>query len=83
MNLDETECFWQALPNCGFNQNSGGKKSKYRITIAFIVSAVGKKEKSGKYGRRRYFKRFDKKFDKSLFPVSYYSHTTQEALFRR
>ena len=47
MNLDETGCFWQALPTCGFNQKgkdcSGGKKSKYRITIAFIVSAAGKR----------------------------------------
>ena len=76
MNLDETGCFWQALPKRGFNQKgndcAGGKKSKYRITIAFIVSAAGKKEKPvviWKYENPRCFKRFDK----NLLPVSYYS----------
>ena len=78
MNLDETGCFWQALPNRGFNQKgkycAGGKKSKCRIIIAFIVSAAGKKEKPvviWKYENPRCFKRFDK----NLLPVSYYSQS--------
>ena len=47
-NLDETGCFWRALPESGFGErgkkHSGGKKSKKRITIAFLVSATGAKE---------------------------------------
>ena len=64
MNLDETGCFWQVMPNRGFNQKgkdcAGGEKSKYRITIAFIVSAAGKKEKLvviWKYENPRCFKK--------------------------
>ena len=40
-NLDETECFWRALPDKGFSQRTkeckGGKKSKQRMTVTFIV----------------------------------------------
>ena len=47
-NLDETGCFWRALPESGFGErgkkHSGGKKSKKRITITFVVSATGVKE---------------------------------------
>jgi len=47
-NLDETGCFWKALPDHGFAQKgkqcSGGKKSKQRFTIAFLVNAAGDKE---------------------------------------
>ena len=47
-NLDETGCFWRALPEKGFGQKKkeckGGKKSKQRLTIAFIVNAAGGKE---------------------------------------
>ena len=39
-NVDETGLFWHALPEQGF-----GQKSKQRLTIAFFVSASGKKEK--------------------------------------
>ena len=39
-NLDETGCFWRALPDCGFSrkgkQCKDGKKSKCRFTIAFL-----------------------------------------------
>ena len=49
LNLDETGCFWKALPDRGFGQRGkeckGGKKSKHRLTVAFIVSAAGIKEK--------------------------------------
>ena len=49
LNLDKTGCFWQALPNRGFSQKGkeckGGKKSKQRLTVCFIVSTAGTKEK--------------------------------------
>ena len=47
-NLDETGCFWRALPNTGFGTGgfkcSGGKKAKQRITVALIANAAGEKE---------------------------------------
>ncbi|XP_011409024.1 PREDICTED: tigger transposable element-derived protein 6-like [Amphimedon queenslandica] len=46
--MDETGCFWKALPNEGLGQSvyqcRGGKKSKQRFTIAFFVNANGEKE---------------------------------------
>ena len=75
LNLDETGCFWKALPDRGFGQRGkeckGGKKSKHRLTVAFIVSAAGIKEKPvciWKSENPRCLKRFDK----SLLPVHYY-----------
>ena len=48
-NLDETGCFWRALPSHGFSERGkkchGGKTSKQRFTIAFLVNAAGAKEK--------------------------------------
>ena len=47
-NLDETGCFWRASPKSGFGErgkkHSGGKKTKKRITIAFLDSATGVQE---------------------------------------
>ena len=47
-NLDETRCFWKALPERGFAQKGcschGGKKLKLRMTVTFLVSAAGGKE---------------------------------------
>ena len=47
-NIDETGCFWRALPEKGFAQKKtackGGKKAKERMTIAFVVNAAGGKE---------------------------------------
>ena len=44
-NIDETGCFWKALPDKGLGQVKkeckGGKESKLRVTIAFIVNAAG------------------------------------------
>ena len=44
-NLDETGCFWRALPDKGLNQRAkackDGKQSKQRITVTFIVNADG------------------------------------------
>lgn len=75
-NIDETGCFWRALPTHGFaergKQCSGGKKSKQRFTIAFLVNAAGEKEKPiviWKSANPRCFRRFDK----SLLPVRYYN----------
>ena len=47
-NLDETGCFWRALPEKGFGEKGkkckGGKKFKYRVTVAFLVNAASDKE---------------------------------------
>ena len=47
-NLDETGCFWRALPDKGFGEKGkkckGGKKSKHRVTVALLANAVGGKE---------------------------------------
>lgn len=47
-NLDETGCFWKALPDKGLGQKAkqckGGKISKHRVTVCFIVNAAGKQE---------------------------------------
>lgn len=47
-NVDETGCFWRALPDKGLGQMKkeckGGKKSKHRVTIAFFVNAAGESE---------------------------------------
>ena len=46
-NMDETGCFFKALPEKGLaekkSQARGGKKSKTRLTIAFFVSASREK----------------------------------------
>ena len=48
-NLDETGYFWRTLPSHGFGERGkkchGGKKSKQRFTITFLVNAAGAKEK--------------------------------------
>ena len=45
--MDESGCFFKALPDPGLvqkgKQAKGGKKSKQRFTIAFLVSAAGQK----------------------------------------
>ena len=47
-NVDETECFWKALPDKGLGQIKteckGCKKSKHRVTIAFFVNRAGQSE---------------------------------------
>ena len=73
-NLDETGCFWKALPQQGFaekgKQCRGGKKSK-RFTTASMVNAAGEKEKPvviWKSANPRCFRGFDK----CQLPVKYY-----------
>ena len=48
LNMDETGLFWKLTPDrtLATKAGSGGKKSKDRITLAFTVSASGKKELS-------------------------------------
>ena len=75
-NIDETGVFWQALPDHGFGskgqQCKGGKKSKQRVTIAFFVSAAGKKEKPILIWKSE-SPCCLRRFDKSLLPVNYFS----------
>ena len=44
-NLNETACFWRALPDHVFGkkgtQCKGGKKVKHRIIVALIANAAG------------------------------------------
>lgn len=77
-NLDETACFWRALPATGFGEKgkkcAGGKKSKQRFTIAFIVNAVGDKEKPiviWSSANPRCFRGFNKR----QLPVEYYDQS--------
>ena len=49
-NLDATGCFWWALLDSRFGEREGkkckgGKRSRQRFTMAFMVSASGTKEK--------------------------------------
>lgn len=76
LNLDETGCFWRALPEHGFGrkgtQCKGGKKAKQRFTIALIANAAGGKECAiviWKAEKPRCFKGVDV----SKLPVKYYS----------
>ena len=75
-NMDETGLFWRALPDKGFGQKSkqckGGKKTKQRLTIAFFVTATGRKEKPIVIWKSEN-SRCLRQFDKSLFPVTYFS----------
>ena len=77
--MDETACFWQALPDKGFSQKGkqckGGKKSKKRITVTFIVNAAGGKEGKPIVIWKSENPRCLKWFDKSLLPVEYYSQS--------
>ena len=75
-NLDETGCFWKALPDHGFAQRGaachGGKKSKQRMTVTFLVNAAGGKETAiviWKSAKPRCFK----SIDVHNLPVTYYS----------
>ena len=76
-NLDETGCFWRALPESGFGErgkkHSGGKKSKKRITIAFLVSATGAKETPVVIWNSK--KPCFRGFDVRSLPVKYYSQS--------
>ena len=77
-NLDETRCFWRALPEHGFGKKGslckGGKKAKQRLTITLVANAAGGKESAiaiWKAGKPRCFK----SVDMSKLPVQYFSQS--------
>jgi hypothetical protein len=66
LNMDETGLFWKLIPErtLATQAGSGGKKSKDRVTLAFTVSASGKKEQVwciGKSKNPRCFKNINRK----------------------
>ena len=74
-NMDESGCFWKALPDKGFAQKGkachGGKSSKVQLMVAFFVNASGDKEKPvviWKSAKPRCFKGINK----SHLPVEYF-----------
>ena len=77
--MDETGCFFKALPEKGLaeknSQAKGGKKSKTRLTIAFFASAGGEKIIEPiviwRSAKPRYFKNFI--IPKRPYDVLYYS----------
>ena len=75
-NLDETACFWKALPDHGFgkrgSQCKGGKKVKQRVTIALIANADGEKEAAVVIWKSENPRCF-KGIDRSNLPVQYFS----------
>ena len=85
-NLDETGCFWKALPDHGFAQKGtscpGGKKSKERMTVTLLVNAAGDKETAivvWKSAKPRCFKAIDI----NNLPISYYSQLYESEDDRR
>lgn len=74
-NLDKTGCFWKALPEKGFGQKKkeckGGKKTKERLTIAFITNAAGGKEMPIVIWKSKKPRCFSG-INKSQLPVQYY-----------
>jgi hypothetical protein len=76
-NVDETGCFWKALPDKGLGQMKaeckGGKKSKHRVTIAFFVNGVGQSEFQPVVIWKSKNPRCFKGVRKESLPVRYYS----------
>ena len=76
-NLDESGVFWKALPDKGFGQKvkecKGGKRSKQRLTVTFIVNGAGKSESKPIVLWRSENPRCFKGIKKSELPVEYYS----------
>ena len=77
-NIDETGCFWRAMPETGFgkkgSQCHGDKKAKQRFTVALMVNAAGEKQPPiviWKSEKPRCFKGI--KIDQ--LPVQYYSQS--------
>ena len=48
-NMDESVVFWRALPDKGFGEKGkgckGGKKSKHRLTVAFLLMLLARRKK--------------------------------------
>ena len=79
-NMDESGCFFKALPEKGLVEKGkrakGGKKSKQRLTVAFFVNAVGEKiDQPVVIWRSKVPRCFKKLKDKSRpFNVHYYAN---------
>ena len=75
-NLDETGCFWRALPVKGFGEKGkkcrGGKKLS-RVTVVFLVNVAGGKEVPIVIWKSENPSCFQGAM-KSGLPVKYYSH---------
>ena len=75
-NLNEPGCFWRALPERGFVEKgkrcNRGKKSKLRLTIAFLVNASGEKEQPIVIWTSAH----PRCFDQRALPVKYYHQPT-------
>ena len=75
--IHENCVFWQALPDKGFRQRvkqcNGGKKSKQRLTVTFIVNSVGKSETKLIVIWRSENTRCFKGINKSKLHVEYFS----------
>lgn len=78
-NMDETGCFWRALPDKGMaemkKQCKGGKQSKHRVTIAFFVNGAGESESLPVVIWESKNPRCFKGVKKECLPVLYYSQT--------
>lgn len=76
-NVDETGCFWKALPDKGLGQMKAeckcGKKSKHRVTIAFFVNAAGESESLPVVIWKSQNPRCFKGVKKESLPICYYS----------
>lgn len=79
--MDETGCFWKALPDKGLAQKGksckGGKKSKQRITVAFFVNGMGEKEYKPIVIWKSEKPCCFKQVNKTQLPVQYHSHDNQ------
>ena len=75
-NIDETGCFWKALPDQGFGQKEkeckGGKKCKQRLTVALMANAAGEIETPVVIGMSERPQCF-KGIQRSHLPVKYFS----------
>ena len=76
-NLDESGVFWKALPDKGFGERvkqcKGGKKSKQRFTVTFIVNGAGRSESMPIVIWKSENPRCFKGIQKSMLPVEYFS----------
>ena len=78
LNMDETALFWKLTPDrtLATQAGSGGKKSKDRITLAFTVSASGKKEEVWVIGKSKNPRCF-KNINRQLLRVKYRYNKTK------
>ena len=77
-NEDETGCFFRALPEKSLAEEGrrckGGKKSKLRMTVAFLTNASGDKEEPIVIWKKNNPKCFNNLPDKRPANVTYFSN---------